>query len=73
MRYQLNDVVMDVERCLVGRVRGYDSEGGELMLERPSGARWFQGAAQVRTASLREAQTLDVRAAIAAVTRRADA
>ncbi|MDI3419815.1 hypothetical protein [Streptomyces luteolus] len=70
MRHQLNDVVMDVERCLVGQVKGYESEGGEVMLERPSGARWFQLAVRVRTASPAEAATLSVRTSLQTVSKR---
>ncbi|NBE54030.1 hypothetical protein [Streptomyces boluensis] len=73
MRYQLDDVVMDVERCLVGQVKGYDSEGDELMLERPSGAHWFQQAENVRTASAEEAETIDVRGTLRTLSEWADA
>lgn len=62
MRYGLDDVVMDVERCLVGQVKGFDND--EVMLERPSGIRWFQLRGHVRTASREEAQTLSVRTAL---------
>ncbi|MDI3405741.1 hypothetical protein [Streptomyces cavernicola] len=71
MRHRLNDVVMDVERCLVGQVKGYDNE--EVMLERPSGARWFQLAVHIRTVSPEEAETLSVRTALRALSEWADA
>lgn len=70
MRYGTEDVVMDVERCLVGQVKGCAED--RVVLERPSGARWTQRIASVRTASPEEAETLDVRGTVRALSQWCD-